>query len=278
MSPGPAYHARTHAPGGTDPIPGGGHGPWIELDMVNGFTSDPPVMYRHAPGSPGANGNDWELEWRGHAEGPSGTYCGILPEEDRPPIVNSDETDDKYGEMAGEDPDTGDPINVLYYIQASTGYVFIDFPVGGPSGDANTADPWLVQIVPIGAYTVVAGTWTRSHDNSVVLGSYIYNGDNVNPNDEVTWPVVLSAGTWTIELIHHKASVRGIYTFSIDGSSVGTIDGYAGGPTVDQVGTITGITVASSGKKTLSVKSTTKNASATKYGMIMSLISLIRTA
>jgi hypothetical protein len=146
-----AYHNWTHRPrsrGGTDPLENGGHGPWIELEQVNGFVADPPVMYRHAAGSPD---DGWELEWRGHTIGPSGTFCGTLPEEDRPPIVNSDSTDDKYGEMAGEDTDTGDPMNVLYYIEASTGNVYIDYPIGATgTGGAVAAED--VSITDSGAY------------------------------------------------------------------------------------------------------------------------------
>lgn len=272
MSPGPAYHARTHAPGGTDPIPGGGHGPWLELNLVNGYTGGP-LEYRHAPGSPGAD--QWELEWRGHIEGPSGVYCGVLPAEDCPPS-------DKYGITEGEDADSGDGMVVEWYIEAATGYVFITFPIccpdEGGGGDVTEVEPWLVQIVPFLGYSVVAGSWTRNPDSSVIMGGYIYNGDPAGSGDEVTWPVVLSAGTWTIELLHHKASVRGIYTFSIAGSSVGTIDGYNATGQLNQVGSITGITVAASGTTTLSVKCTTRNASATKYGMIISLLSLKRTA
>lgn len=133
----PAYHARTHMPGGTDPIPGGGHGPWIELELVNTFTGGP-LEYRHAPGSPGSD--EWELEWRGHIEGPSGTYCGILPEEDRPPS-------DKYGVTEGENDD-GDGEVVEWYIEAETGFVFITFPVGG--GDSGAAED--VSITDTGGY------------------------------------------------------------------------------------------------------------------------------
>lgn len=125
-----AYHNWTHrsrSRGGTDPLEFGGHGPWIEPELVNGYvdtTVAPDTFaYRHAPGSPD---DAWEIEFRGHVEGPSGTYAFVMPSEDLP-------LSDKYGITEGEDSDTGDGLVVEWLIEAATGFVFFTYPVGGAS-------------------------------------------------------------------------------------------------------------------------------------------------
>jgi hypothetical protein len=128
-------------------------------------------------------------------------------------------------------------------------------------------------------YTVVQGTWTIvANLATAIFSGYLTNATGVAQNDEITWPVSLSAGTWTISMIHHTFTDRGIYTFRLDGSTVGTIDGYSAGSTLNVVSTITGIAVAASGKKTLSVKMATKNASSSNYSFLSPLICLVRTA
>lgn len=174
-------------PGGTDPIPGGGHGPWVELDLVNGFTGT--LEYRHAPGSPGDD--SWELEWRGHIEGISDTYCGILPADDRPPS-------DKYGITEGEDADTGDGIVVEYYIEASTGFVFITYPIGGGSSGGGGGTGGYIMIQDQKAQNTVAGTFTSGAWRKRDLNTTVVDDDSnvVSLSSSV---LVLVAGTYRVK-------------------------------------------------------------------------------
>lgn len=96
-------------------------------------------------------------------------------------------------------------------------------------------------------------------------------------NDEIVFSVRLGAGTYTLQLLHQKGNNRGIYTFQVDGSSVGTIDGYDSS-TVNSSDTVTGIAVTSSGTHTLRVLMATKNGTSSNYRGAMSAIFLTRTA
>lgn len=126
-------------------------------------------------------------------------------------------------------------------------------------------------------YTVVQGTWTKAYDPSQQLAFYLFSSTDAQ-NDEVTYKVLLGAGTYTIELLHVTNNNRGIYTISIDGVSAGTIDGYSAGNTYNIYSAITGVTVSVSGLKTISVKMATKNASSSAYRAVFSALVFHRTA
>lgn len=144
--------------------------------------------------------------------------------------------------------------------------------------DAITAGlPWTIDINP---FTAPA---TQTNWNTIQAGSssQIFGGYKVTTgaqNAEIGWDVVLAAGTWTLSLLHATGIDVGIYTASLDGVSIGTIDGYAASGVNNVVSTITGITVAPSGKKRLLLKMATKNATSTSYLARISGLRLLRTA
>jgi hypothetical protein len=146
---------------------------------------------------------------------------------------------------------------------------------GGGGGDM----PWHVDISAETEADAVIGTWTLSHHGVGFAngGTGIANGGSGAQNDEINWDVVLEAGTWDLVLHHRKSSNVGIYTVSLGGVSVGTIDGYAAAGTAGK-NTLSGITVATTGKKRLKLKMATKNASSSGYVATIEVISLRRTA
>lgn len=96
-------------------------------------------------------------------------------------------------------------------------------------------------------------------------------------NDEVVWDVALSAGTWSVFLVFHRYTTRGIATVYFDATNVGTIDMYGtDGPNTR--GSITGISQATTALVALKLKMETKNGSSSGYGAWLALIGLIRTA
>lgn len=97
-------------------------------------------------------------------------------------------------------------------------------------------------------------------------------------NAVIGWDVLLAAGTWTLELLHNKGSDRGIYTVALAGSSIGTIDGYNASLSPKQRSQITGITVAATGKKRLTLTMASKHASSSSYFGHLSGLRLLRTA
>jgi hypothetical protein len=85
------------------------------------------------------------------------------------------------------------------------------------------------------------------------------------------------AGTWTLKLLYTASNGGGIFTVSVDGSSIGTIDSYNGSTTYNNVGTIAGWTVATAGVYALNLKMATKHASSSSYFGFVQAIAAYRT-
>lgn len=149
--------------------------------------------------------------------------------------------------------------------------------VGWSSASVN-ADllPWIVDVHPPSRAVTNVG-WNTIATIAGVNGSQL-STDNGNQNNEVTWPVVLSAGTWTIRLVHDKSAAAGIYTVQFDGVTKGTVDGYAAGGSANDVGDITGVAVATTAKITFRIVMATKNASSSNYWGFLRHVKFIRTA
>jgi len=150
--------------------------------------------------------------------------------------------------------------------------------------------PWTVSIDVFGL------SQANTNWSTVGTGSgFVKNAARTSSgaaNDEVTWDVLLGAGTWSLQLMYQQASDQGVYTVQLasDGvtfvtvnsspynASTGTIDAYTAGTTNNVTSTITGITVSSSGIYRLKLKMASKNASSSSYvGKINGLV-LVRTA
>ena len=142
--------------------------------------------------------------------------------------------------------------------------------------------PWMIDI-PSWPSPVAQTNWNTRSIGPTGGGAEILFNSAVSSsgaqNDEIGWDVVLAAGTWDFELIHHKNTDRGIYTVYLDSTNIGTIDGYLFiGYVGNQIGSITGITVATSAKYRLKLKMATKNGGSSNYYGDISHIRLIRTA
>ena len=140
------------------------------------------------------------------------------------------------------------------------------FPVG--------ETPWLIEIVPFMTPIATVG-FVNDLYSGMAFNAAKRSGGLVN--EEIEFDVVLSAGTWTISLLNSVGPDRGIATIYLDGVSVGTADLYAAAG-ANSVNSVTGVVVATSGKKRLKIKMATKNASSTAYYAFLNLISLRRTA
>lgn len=163
------------------------------------------------------------------------------------------------------------------HLKDSSGTV-TDFPAGGPGGsfDPDVHLPRTIQIVPFHAKANT--NWSSL---AGIDGSQLMNGGRESTgaqNAEVTWDVVLAAGTWTVHVIHIKGTDRGIISVQFDSVEKGTIDTYNGSLARNQLGSVAGITVAATALVELKLKMATKNASSSSYYGTINLISLIRTA
>ena len=135
--------------------------------------------------------------------------------------------------------------------------------------------PWLTNLEPlpwrhdINVFMPVAGWKANVITTSLHNGAMFSTGAQ---NDEISWDVVLSAGTWGITLMHRRAGNRGIYSVRIDGVEVGSIDGYSSTTIDNAVSSISGVAITATGRRRVSLKMATKNPAAS--GFIGSIVGL----
>lgn len=99
---------------------------------------------------------------------------------------------------------------------------------------------------------------------------------NADLGDTMAWNVEMAAGTWSIRALWYSDNASGIYTVKIDGTSVGSFDFYSAGGTWNVSGTLTGVSVPSSGAKTLTLEATGTSGSDYIFRLIQ--LSGVRTA
>jgi len=73
------------------------------------------------------------------------------------------------------------------------------------------------------------------------------------------------AGAFTLALLHRQTSANGIYSVTVDGNSIGTIDGYAAVTANNVLDTTLTGTLTYTGMHTVVLTMATKNASSTNY-------------
>lgn len=137
------------------------------------------------------------------------------------------------------------------------------------------AEPWLIEVNPFLTPATQTNWSELLKDDSQLMNGYLRSTGAQNA--EIGWDVLLSAGTWTFSLLAIGVSDGGIATVSLDGNSIGTIDTYSKEVAYNLLKTITGATVATTGKKRLLLKMATKNASSTAYRCDISAVGLRRT-
>jgi hypothetical protein len=150
--------------------------------------------------------------------------------------------------------------------------------VGSPGSDAKVASEKAVRtalagaggggggyinILPLSYSSIGQGTWAlyfRSVDwaCSFLENTSVANGDNI------TYPVYLMAGTYTLLILTVTQTDGGKVDIALNGTVVGTVDQYAS--LADNVRqTITGIVVASAGIYNLKWTVNGKNAGSSGY-------------
>lgn len=140
----------------------------------------------------------------------------------------------------------------------------------------TVALPWNITIVPVGSVSEQTNWSTLTQSSTGLMGGNLASTGAINA--KVGWDVVLAVGTWTIKIIYGTGPQRGIYTVTLDGASVGTVDGYAVSTAENVAHSFTGIDVTAQGKKRLLFQMATKNASSSSYFGNLQLVTLTRTA
>lgn len=115
-------------------------------------------------------------------------------------------------------------------------------------------------------------------DGGTVLYDYARIDSGTPGAASVSYKVPMSAGTYSLEIVAYADTYMPIVTAKIDGTTVGTVDFYKTGGIVQREGAITGLTVATSGTKTINLTNATKNASSSGYTFYLMALRILRTA
>jgi hypothetical protein len=128
---------------------------------------------------------------------------------------------------------------------------------------ASPTTPWTVDVMPMTTPLSQVNFSVRDGNSTSVVPFFLRSSGAIDAY--VEWDVVLGAGTWTVELMHTRQNDAGIYTVSLDGVSVGTIDGYNVSSQFSFLSSITSVAVAATAKITARLTMATKHASSSSY-------------
>ena len=133
-------------------------------------------------------------------------------------------------------------------------------------------------VLPILYDSVGQGTWAWAPNEDDIFGGWVLNSTHAD-GDNISWSTVyLEAGTYTLRVVYSKSSNSGICDFYIDAAEVASVDMYAASATYNQKDDTTGITIASSGNKTIKMEVDGKNGSSSDHYTRLLYLIFIRTA
>jgi hypothetical protein len=125
--------------------------------------------------------------------------------------------------------------------------------------------------------SVGQGTWTIS-TNTASWGTHIINGPPAD-SDNISYEFPLSAGTYTLQFFHRKHNNMGKIDVFIDANKViNAYDPYSAAPQEFQTYEESGVTVATSGMKTIKIAINGKNGASSGYTANWNAIKFVRTA
>jgi hypothetical protein len=131
-----------------------------------------------------------------------------------------------------------------------------------------------IQVFFSNTLATSSGIWTVTPSSSAIFGGTILSSGA--ENEYVEWDISVVPGTYELTLLHTEANNRGIYTVDIDGTTVGTIDGYAASVT-GVFDRISSIAVASAGLVPIRFTMATRNGSSSNFYGSISGFTLTRT-
>jgi len=135
--------------------------------------------------------------------------------------------------------------------------------------------PWTVDVPCADYLATTGGTWGTVGSDSYTHGQTTYCSSIANGN-WIEYDAWIPAGTWTLTLPYYRATNSAIVDVSIGGAVVGSIDMYgSNGPVT---GTITGISVATTGIHRIRLAINGKHASSSAYNVQYDWLHFRRTA
>lgn len=139
--------------------------------------------------------------------------------------------------------------------------------------------PYRVDVMAWSSADATSGvTFTRTQSVANLSGGAAShsNAADADNGDYMEWEFLVDAGTYRLDALIQQGVDRGIFDFAVDGSSLGTVDGYAAATTRNVLASFTGATLAA-GHHTVRVTANGKNASSTDYVIALHTITLTRT-
>ena len=134
-----------------------------------------------------------------------------------------------------------------------------------------------VTIFPSCYDSIGQGVWIWGTDNNFILNGRFYNSSFAD-GDELSYKISLSSGVYTLHLLATKNLNCGIMKFYVDDVEIASFDRYNSSVMYNVIFRQTGITINTSGLKTLKVKCVGKNVLSTGYFISIQNISLWRTS
>lgn len=124
--------------------------------------------------------------------------------------------------------------------------------------------------------SVGQGTWALVISNDYQFNSTLDNRTTHADGDNCSFEVYLDKGTYVLLLFYERFTTRPIVDIDIEGVEVASVDQY--GAAAQLVDKTTGISIASAGLKTLTIRVDGKNASSSDHKASMNGIILYRSA
>jgi len=183
---------------------------------------------------------------------------------------------------AGDLPTGIDAVKIGAGAVDNTEFGYLDGVTSAIQTQLNTkqAGEGHISIFPFNYSAIVQGSWAFSAISGS-WGAHIFD-NNSTPviGDALDFQVYLAAGTYSLSVLYRKTTAAGIVEFynTTDANSIGTIDAYAAAATNNNLTTLTSYAVATSGLKTIRMRSTTKNASSSNYVMVVNCFTFFKTA
>jgi hypothetical protein len=145
----------------------------------------------------------------------------------------------------------------------------------GPSGSAGPT-PWVVAIDPL------LPPFSQTNFGQLFANGAAYHngyrGTSGVAGATASWKVALAAGTYVLDLIYVAWPDAGIMSWAVDGSAIGTVDGYDAVGAFNRTATLPGFVVTTAAVKTLAVTMATKNAASPEYRAYLVAMQLRRVA
>lgn len=135
----------------------------------------------------------------------------------------------------------------------------------------------IVSFTPLKPVGVVQGTWVNTTNSACKLCNNMINSTH-SDGDECYFNIMLSQGTYTLQVNHLTNVDEGILKIYLDAVLIKTIDLYSGAGNYNAFTEETGIIITSGKLYKLTLKINGKNASSNNHYCQLQAITFLKTA